>query len=185
LLLIDAGCEFAMYAGDITRTFPISGCFSAPQREIYELVLQAQKQAIALLTVGTTLGEVEQEVIRIITAGLLTLGILQGELNQLIEQKAYRAFYMHGLGHWLGLDVHDVGNYGENKNRPLQEGMVLTVEPGIYISPEADVPVQYKGIGVRIEDNILITEYGNKILTAAAPKEIIEIENLMNSHKRS
>lgn len=185
LLLIDAGCEFAMYAGDITRTFPINGCFSAPQREIYELVLQAQKQAIALLTIGTTLGEVEQEVIRIITAGLLTLGILQGELNQLIEQKAYRAFYMHGLGHWLGLDVHDVGNYGENKNRPLQEGMVLTVEPGIYISPEADVPPQYKGIGVRIEDNILITEYGNKILTAAVPKEIIEIENLMNSHKRS
>ena len=180
LVLIDAGCEFAMYAGDITRTFPVNGKFSQPQREIYELVLKAQKRAIELLVPGNSIKQANDEVIRIKTQGLVDLGILKGDVDTLIEQQAYRQFYMHGLGHWLGLDVHDVGSYGQDKQRILEIGMVITVEPGIYISEDADVPEQYKGIGVRIEDNLLMTEYGNKILTAAAPKEIAEIENLMN-----
>lgn len=180
LVLIDAGCEFAMYAGDITRTFPVNGKFSQPQREIYELVLKAQKRAIELLIPGNTIKQANDEVICIKTQGLVDLGILKGDVDTLIEQQAYRQFYMHGLGHWLGLDVHDVGSYGQDKQRILEIGMVITVEPGIYISEDADVPEQYKGIGVRIEDNLLMTEYGNKILTAAAPKEIADIENLMN-----
>ena len=180
LVLIDAGCEFAMYAGDITRTFPVNGKFSQPQREIYELVLKAQKRAIELLVPGNSIKQANDEVIRIKTQGLVDLGILNGDVDTLIEQQAYRQFYMHGLGHWLGLDVHDVGSYGQEKQRILEIGMVITVEPGIYISEDADVPEQYKGIGVRIEDNLLMTEYGNKILTAAAPKEIADIENLMN-----
>ena len=180
LVLIDAGCEFAMYAGDITRTFPVNGKFSLPQREIYELVLKAQKRAIELLIPGNSIKQANDEVIRIKTQGLVDLGILKGDVDTLIEQQAYRQFYMHGLGHWLGLDVHDVGSYGQDKQRILEIGMVITVEPGIYISEDADVPEQYKGIGVRIEDNLLMTEYGNKILTAAAPKEIADIENLMN-----
>lgn len=181
LVLIDAGCEFAMYAGDITRTFPVNGKFTQPQREIYELVLKAQKRAIELLVPGNSIKKVNDEVIRIKVQGLVDLGILQGDVETLIEQKAHRQFYMHGLGHWLGLDVHDVGEYGEERSRTLEVGMVITIEPGIYISEEADVPAQYKGIGVRIEDNLLMTEYGNKILTSAVPKEIEEIENLMNS----
>ena len=180
LVLIDAGCEFAMYAGDITRTFPVNGKFSQPQREIYELVLKAQKRAIELLIPGNSIKQANDEVICIKTQGLVDLGILKGDVDTLIEQQAYRQFYMHGLGHWLGLDVHDVGSYGQDKQRILEIGMVITVEPGIYISEDADVPEQYKGIGVRIEDNLLMTEYGNKILTAAAPKEIADIENLMN-----
>ena len=180
LVLIDAGCEFAMYAGDITRTFPVNGKFSQPQREIYELVLKAQKRAIELLVPGNSIKQANDEVIRIKTQGLVDLGILNGDVDTLIEQQAYRQFYMHGLGHWLGLDVHDVGSYGQDKQRILEIGMVITVEPGIYISEDADVPEQYKGVGVRIEDNLLMTEYGNKILTAAAPKEIADIENLMN-----
>ena len=180
LVLIDAGCEFAMYAGDITRTFPVNGKFSQPQREIYDLVLKAQKRAIKLLVPGNSIKQANDEVIRIKTQGLVDLGILKGDVDTLIQQQAYRQFYMHGLGHWLGLDVHDVGSYGQDKQRILEIGMVITVEPGIYISEDADVPEQYKGIGVRIEDNLLMTEYGNKILTAAAPKEIADIENLMN-----
>ena len=180
LVLIDAGCEFAMYAGDITRTFPVNGKFSQPQREIYELVLKAQKRAIELLVPGNSIKQANDEVIRIKTQGLVDLGILKGDVDTLIEQQAYRQFYMHGLGHWLGLDVHDVGSYDQDKQRILEIGMVITVEPGIYISEDADVPEQYKGVGVRIEDNLLMTEYGNKILTAAAPKEIADIENLMN-----
>ena len=181
LVLIDAGCEFAMYAGDITRTFPVNGKFTQAQREIYELVLKAQKRAIELLVPGSSIKQVNDEVTRIKVQGLVELGILHGNVDELIEQKAHRQFYMHGLGHWLGLDVHDVGEYGEERSRTLEVGMVITGEPGIYISEEANVPAQYKGIGVRIEDNLLMTEYGNKILTAAVPKEIDDIENLMNN----
>jgi len=181
LVLIDAGCEFAMYAGDITRTFPVNGKFTQPQREIYELVLKAQKRAIELLVPGNSIKLANDEVIRIKTQGLVDLGILKGDVDKLIEEKAYRQFYMHGLGHWLGLDVHDVGRYDDDRSRTLEVGMIITVEPGIYISEEADVPAQYKGIGVRIEDNLLMTEYGNKNLTAAAPKEIDDIENLMKN----
>ncbi len=179
LVLIDAGCEFAMYAGDITRTFPVNGKFSEAQKAIYEIVLQAQKCAIELLVPGSSIAKANEEVIRIKTEGLVRLGILKGDVDALIEQKAYREFYMHGLGHWLGLDVHDVGEYGENRDRTLEPGMVLTVEPGLYLSKDADIPEQYKGIGIRIEDNLLITEYGNKNLTSAAPKEIADIEKVM------
>ncbi|WP_373101019.1 MULTISPECIES: Xaa-Pro aminopeptidase [Pasteurellaceae] len=188
LVLIDAGCEFAMYAGDITRTFPVNGKFSPAQRDIYQLVLAAQKRAIELLVAGNTIQQANDEVIRIKVRGLIELGILHGDETMLIENQAYRRFYMHGLGHWLGLDVHDVGRYHNRhhpdadrslRDRPLESGMVLTVEPGLYIPADADIPAQYRGIGVRIEDNILITEYGNKILTGAAPKEIEDIERLM------
>ncbi len=189
LVLIDAGCEFAMYAGDITRTFPVNGKFSQAQREIYDIVLKAQKRAIELLVPGNSIQQANDEVVRIKVEGLVKLGILQGDVETLIQNETYRQFYMHGLGHWLGLDVHDVGSYSkdqQNNNRnskvrdhPLEVGMVLTVEPGLYISEQADVPEQYKGIGIRIEDNLLITEYGNKNLTSAVPKEIDEIEKLM------
>lgn len=189
LVLIDAGCEFAMYAGDITRTFPVNGKFSQPQREIYEIVLAAQKRALELLVVGNNIQQANDEVVRIKVEGLVRLGILQGDVDELIANNAHREFYMHGLGHWLGLDVHDVGSYSnatengdrnsKKRDRTLEAGMVLTVEPGIYISPKSNVPEQYKGIGVRIEDNILITEYGNKNLTCAVPKEIEDIERLM------
>ncbi|MGQ0287292.1 Xaa-Pro aminopeptidase [Pasteurellaceae bacterium 22721_9_1] len=189
LVLIDAGCEFAMYAGDITRTFPVNGKFSQAQRDIYEIVLQAQKRAIELLVPGNSIQQANDEVIRIKVEGLIKLGILQSDVDELIANNAHREFYMHGLGHWLGLDVHDVGSYSNEQQNPdrnsrkrdrtLQVGMVLTVEPGLYISENAKVPEQYKGIGVRIEDNILITEYGNKILTCAAPKEIEDIEKIM------
>ncbi|QIM66648.1 Xaa-Pro aminopeptidase [Mannheimia granulomatis] len=181
LLLIDAGAEFAYYAGDITRTFPINGKFSEPQKALYELTLTMLKEATQLLIPNSSIKAANDKAVQILTEGLVHLGILKGEVETLIAEKAYRQFYMHGLGHWLGLDVHDVGDYGSERDRPLQIGMVLTVEPGIYISKEADVPEQYKGIGIRIEDNLLITEYGNKNLTSGCPKEIADIEQLMQS----
>ena len=179
LLLIDAGAEFAYYAGDITRTFPVNGKFSEPQKAIYELVLKAQKEAIKLLVPNNSIKIVNDRVIEIFTEGLVALGILKGDVKTLIEQKACRQFYMHGLGHWLGLDVHDVGDYSNERGRPLEIGMVITVEPGLYIASDADVPEQYKGIGIRIEDNLLMTEYGNKNLTSGCPKEIVDIEEIM------
>lgn len=189
LLLIDAGCEFAMYAGDISRTFPINGKFSPAQREIYDIVLTAQKRAIELLVAGNSIKQVNDVVVRIKVEGLVRLGILKGDVDELIATEAYKPFYLHGLGHWLGLDVHDVGSYSteslngdrnsRNRNRPLEPGMVLTVEPGLYISSKYDVPEKYKGIGIRIEDNILITENGNKNLTSVVPKEMDDIEKLM------
>ena len=179
LLLIDAGAEFAYYAGDITRTFPVNGKFSEPQKAIYELVLKAQKEAIKLLVPNNSIKIVNDRVIEIFTEGLVELGILKGDVKTLIEQKACRQFYMHGLGHWLGLDVHDVGDYSNERSRPLEIGMVITVEPGLYIASDADVPEQYKGIGIRIEDNLLMTEYGNKNLTSGCPKEIVDIEEIM------
>ncbi|WP_373768158.1 Xaa-Pro aminopeptidase [Glaesserella sp.] len=179
LLLIDAGAEFAMYAGDITRTIPINGKFSIAQREVYEIVLEALKEATKLLVPQSSIKLANDKAVRIMTEGMVRLGILKGNVDELIENKAYRQFYMHGLGHWLGLDVHDVGDYGNERDRPLEIGMVLTVEPGLYIPKDADVPEQYKGIGIRIEDNLLITEYGNKNLTSGVPKEIGEIEAVM------
>lgn len=179
LLLIDSGAEFAMYAGDITRTIPINGKFNQAQREIYQIVLDALKEGTKLLVPDSSIKLANDKAIRIMTEGMVRLGILHGEVEQLIEEKAYKAFYMHGLGHWLGLDVHDVGDYGIDRDRPLQIGMVLTVEPGLYIPKNADVPEQYKGIGIRIEDNLLITEYGNKNLTSGVPKKIAEIEAIM------
>lgn len=176
LVLIDAGCEYQYYAGDITRTFPINGKFNQSQREIYDIVLTAQYAAIKLLQPGTSISIVNQQIIRIMVEGLVKLGIMQGDIETLISNKAYMTFYMHGLGHWLGIDVHDVGS---DRDRILAPGMVLTVEPGLYINQEADVPERYKGIGIRIEDNILITDSGNEVLTATVPKDPQQIEQLM------
>lgn len=180
LVLIDAGCEYHYYAGDITRTFPINGKFSQAQLEIYNIVLTAQCTAIKLLKPGTSISLVNQKIIRIMVEGLVKLGIMQGDVETLITNKAYLAFYMHGLGHWLGIDVHDVGS---DRDRILAPGMVLTVEPGLYINKDADVPECYKGIGIRIEDNILVTESGNEILTSTVPKQPQEIELLMQKNR--
>ena len=180
LVLIDAGCEYQYYAGDITRTFPVNGRFNLAQREIYDIVLNAQYTAIKLLKPGTSISSVNQEIIRMMVEGLVKLGIMQGDVETLIANKAYLAFYMHGLGHWLGIDVHDVGS---DRDRLLEPGMVLTVEPGLYINKDADVPERYKGIGIRIEDNILITDAGNQVLTATVPKDPQQIELIMQNNQ--
>lgn len=182
LLLIDAGAEFAHYAGDITRTFPINGKFNEAQRALYQLVLDSMKAAVKHLVPNSSFKVANEAAMEVMTDGLLALGILQGDRETLLAEKAVKQFYLHSLGHWLGLDVHDVGDYGQEKDRLLQIGMVLTVEPGLYISSDADVPEQYKGIGIRIEDNLLITEYGNKNLTSGCPKEIADIEAIMANH---
>lgn len=179
LVLIDAGCEYKGYAGDITRTFPVNGKFSAPQRAIYDIVLESLETALKLYRPGTSMQEVTGEVIRIMVQGLVKLGILKGDVEQLIADNAHRQFFMHGLSHWLGLDVHDVGFYGADRSRVLEAGMVITVEPGLYIAPDADVPAEYRGIGIRIEDDILITEDGNENLTASVVKSADDIEALM------
>lgn len=185
LVLIDAGCEYQGYAGDITRTFPINGKFTPAQREIYDIVLDSLDAALTLFRPGTSIQEVTGEVVRIMITGLVKLDILKGDVDQLITDNAHRAFFMHGLSHWLGLDVHDVGVYGPDRSRTLEPGMVLTVEPGLYIAPDADVPPQYRGIGIRIEDDILITENGNENLTASVVKRADEIEALMAAATRS
>ncbi|MTC78070.1 Xaa-Pro aminopeptidase [Providencia sp. wls1916] len=184
LVLIDAGAELEGYAGDITRTFPVNGKFTKEQREIYDIVLQSINTALELYRPGTSIHEVTRQIVRIKTEGLVKLSILQGDVEQLIENKAYHPFFMHGLSHWLGLDVHDVGFYGVERDRILEPGMVLTIEPGLYIAPDADVPPQYRGIGVRIEDDILITEDGNENLTAMVVKDPDEIEALMAAAKK-
>ena len=182
LVLIDAGGELEGYAADITRTFPVNGRFSRPQASVYQIVLDAQLAALELLKPGALLPEVTQVVVEIITQGLLDLGILTGELHDNIERLTYRHYFMHGLGHYLGLDVHDVGEYKvDGAPRPLSPGMVLTVEPGIYIAPGSDCPEIYHGIGVRIEDDIVITETSNHVLTHQVPKTIAEIEALMRA----
>lgn len=179
LVLIDAGCEFKGYAGDITRTFPVNGKFTPAQRAIYDIVLHSLDTALMLFRPGTSIQEVTGEVVRIMVSGLVDLGILQGDVDQLVAESAHRPFFMHGLSHWLGLDVHDVGAYGRERSRVLEPGMVLTVEPGLYIAPDADVPAEYRGIGIRIEDDIVITETGNENLTASVVKNADEIEALM------
>lgn len=181
LVLIDAGGEYENYAADITRTFPVNGQFSPSQRAIYELVLKAQKAGIACIKPGCLWHEIQQKMVRILTAGLLELGLIQGELEQLIANEAYKPFYMHNSGHWLGLDVHDCGRYKiENAWRPLQAGMVLTVEPGLYISAGLPgVDQRWWNIGVRIEDDILVTPLGHENLTEALPVAVDEIEALM------
>ncbi|MDX6039797.1 Xaa-Pro aminopeptidase [Scandinavium lactucae] len=184
LVLIDAGCEYRSYAGDITRTFPVNGKFTPAQREIYDIVLDSLETALALYRPGTTMQEVTGEVVRIMVTGLVKLGILDGEVDQLIADNAHRKFFMHGLSHWLGLDVHDVGEYGVDRSRVLEPGMVLTVEPGLYIAPDTDVPEQYRGIGIRIEDDIVITENGNENLTDSVVKRADDIEALMAAHKQ-
>ncbi|HLV48199.1 MAG TPA: Xaa-Pro aminopeptidase [Aliidiomarina sp.] len=186
LLLIDAGAEYLGYAGDITRTFPVSGRFTEPQRKLYEIVLNAQEAALAVLKPGATMPQAYRACAQVLVAGLVELGILVGEVNTLIKELAFRPYFMHGLGHWLGLDVHDMGDYQvDGKPRPLEPGMVLTVEPGIYIPSDADCPAAYRGIGIRIEDDILITEHGYENLTATVPKTVEGIEALMNETSQS
>lgn len=181
LVLIDAGGEFQNYAADITRTFPVNGKFSAEQKAIYELVLAAQKAGIALIRPGCIWDDIQQAIVRVLTAGLLDLGLLKGSLNDLIAADAYRPFYVHRSGHWLGLDVHDVGRYKtDGAWRALLPGMVLTVEPGLYIHDQIPgIDSRWHGIGVRIEDDIHVTATGYENLTAALAVEVDDIEALV------
>lgn len=177
LVLVDAGGELDGYASDITRTFPVSGRFSAPQRELYELVLEAQRAAIAKARPGNRWIDPHEAALKVLTKGLISLGILQGKPSKLIAEEAYKPYYMHRTGHWLGMDVHDVGRYKQGDDwRLLEPGMVLTVEPGLYMPDTAAVPVPYRRIGIRIEDDVLIVPGGNEILTAAAPKDPDAVE---------
>jgi Xaa-Pro aminopeptidase len=185
LVLIDAGCEFKGYAGDITRTFPVSGKFSKEQREIYDIVLAAEYKALEILGPGSSIQAATEAAARVMIAGLVKLGILSGDVDTLYSEKAHRPFFMHGLSHWLGMDVHDVGHYGSaDRIRTLEPGMVLTVEPGLYIAPDADVPEAYRGIGIRIEDDILITASGIEIFTGDVVKEADDIEALMAAARK-
>jgi Xaa-Pro aminopeptidase len=181
VVLVDAGCEYQYYASDITRSFPVNGKFTAEQKAIYEIVLAAQQAALDHARPGNTLDGINTIVARVLTEGLVDVGILKGDVSSLVEQKAYFPFYMHRAGHWMGLDVHDMGNYRLNGEwRKLQPGMVHTVEPGIYISATIpNVDKKWHNIGIRIEDDVLITENGHENLTIAAPKKIADIEALM------
>ncbi|MBD2361141.1 aminopeptidase P N-terminal domain-containing protein [Anabaena minutissima FACHB-250] len=187
LLLIDAGCAYGYYNSDITRTFPVGGKFTSEQKILYELVLEAQKQAIAQVKPGNAFNLVHDTAVRVLTEGLVELGILKGEVDKLIEEEKYKPYYMHRTSHWLGLDVHDVGVYqhGEDKPQILQPGQVLTVEPGLYIVPDTklaeDQPEtdrRWVGIGIRIEDDVLVTPTGHEVLTAGVPKAVDEVERI-------
>lgn len=180
LLLIDAGCELDGYAADITRTFPVNGKFSPIQKDVYELVLSAQVAAIAAVQPGNTWDDPHQAALKVLVQGFVDFGLCQGSVDAVIESEDYKRFYMHRTGHWLGLDVHDAGDYKLNGAwRSLQPGMVLTVEPGCYIRPADNVPPHFWNIGIRIEDDVAVTETGHDILTIAAPKDVAEIEELM------
>ena len=181
LVLIDAGCEIDCYASDITRTFPVSGRFSTEQKAIYELVLAANEEAFKHIAPGKHWNEAHEATVRVITAGLVELGLLNGDVDELIAAEAYKPFYMHRAGHWLGMDVHDVGDYKVGGEwRVLEPGMAMTVEPGIYIAADnQDVAKKWRGIGVRIEDDVVVTRHGCEILTNGVPKSVAEIEALM------
>lgn len=181
LLLIDAGAEYRGYTGDITRTFPVNGRFSAAQRAVYEVVLAAQLAAIEELTVGNSVGRPHEVATRVLTEGMVKLGLLSGEVEELIRADKQKQFYMHGTGHWLGMDVHDVGRYKlAGEFRQFEAGMVMTVEPGLYIAPGTEgVDPIYWGIGIRIEDDVLVTAQGPEVLTSGVPKKVSDIESLM------
>ena len=180
LLLVDAGCEFELYASDITRTYPINGKFTDPQLAIYEVVLEAQLRSIEAITKNNNVMDAQIISEKVITQGLIDLGILQGSMDELHATGAFKNFYMHKIGHWLGIDVHDAGDYMEDGHyMKFKPGMVTTVEPGIYISSSSDVDDKWKGIGIRIEDDILVTADGNKNLTSFVPSNPKEIEALM------
>ena len=184
LLLIDAGAECDHYAADITRTFPISGHFSPAQKALYQIVLDAQYAAIEQIKPGIPWNKAHDASVEVITTGLVKLGLLKGNIAKLIEDEKYKLFYMHRIGHWLGMDVHDVGDYKvEGEWRLLEAGMVLTVEPGLYIPSNCrKVEAKWRGIGIRIEDDVLVTKRGHEVLTQSAPKEIDEIESLMRAN---
>ncbi|MBP1149473.1 MULTISPECIES: Xaa-Pro aminopeptidase [unclassified Methylocaldum] len=181
LLLIDAGAEYENYAADITRTFPINGRFSESQRLLYDLVLEAQLDAIEQVRAGNRWNAPHDAAVHTLTKGLVKLGLLEGRVSKLIKDEAYKKFYMHRTGHWLGMDVHDVGEYrSDGEWRSLEPGMVLTVEPGLYVAPDChDVDPKWRGIGIRIEDDVLVTKDGCEILTAGLPKTAAEIEAFM------
>ena len=180
LLLIDAGCELDGYAADITRTFPVNGRYSGAQREVYELVLAAQRAAMDKVRAGNTWNEPHDAAVKVLAQGMLDLKLLAGSLDAVLEKETYKRFYMHRTGHWLGMDVHDAGDYKrEGAWRALAPGMTLTVEPGLYIRAADDVPERLRDIGVRIEDDVLVTEAGCEVITAEAPKSIADIEALM------
>jgi Xaa-Pro aminopeptidase len=181
LVLIDAGCELDHYASDITRTFPVGGRFSKEQRAIYDIVLEANERAIEAVEPGRPWNDFHQITVEIITQGLIDLGILKGSLKNQLKKEGYKRFYMHRAGHWLGMDVHDVGDYRVGEEwRELEPGMVLTVEPGIYIAPDdTSVAKKWRGIGVRIEDDVLVTKSGPRVLTSALPKSAKDIERIV------
>ncbi|MFQ5508358.1 MAG: aminopeptidase P N-terminal domain-containing protein [Leptospirillia bacterium] len=181
LLLIDAGAEYLGYAGDVTRTIPVGGVYSDSQRAVYKVVLAAQKAAIRKVKPGATFDQVHQAAVKKLTEGLIHLGLLKGKPAARIKDGSYRRFYMHRTSHWLGLDVHDAGRYQEDGGGSirLMPGMVLTVEPGLYIDKDADLPAEYRGIGIRIEDDVLVTDDGCRVLTEAIPKEPAAIERVM------
>ena len=181
LVLIDAACEYEFYASDITRTFPVNGKFSPEQKALYNIVLNAQLAAIDAVQVGNSYKEPHHVAVEILVQGLLDLGIMQGDLNQIIETESYRQFYMHGTGHWLGMDVHDVGSYKVGEDwRAYEVGMVVTIEPGLYIAPDDEtVDAKWRGIGIRIEDDVVVTENGPLVLTKDVVKTVEDIEALM------
>jgi Xaa-Pro aminopeptidase len=182
LLLLDAGCELDYYASDITRTFPVSGRFSPPQRAIYEVVLEAQAAAIDKVRAGNQWNDPHEAAVRVVTAGLLRLGLLDGPLSRLIREEAYREYFNHRTGHWLGLDVHDVGDYKVGGEwRVLEPGMALTVEPGIYVRPSSQAPKEFWHIGVRIEDDVLVTRGAAEVLSAALPRDPDAVERLVQA----
>ena len=180
-MLIDAACEYELYASDITRTFPVNGKFSPEQKALYEIVLNAQLAAIDAVKIGNSYKEPHNVAVRILVEGLLSLGIMQGDIEQIIETEAYRQFYMHGTGHWLGMDVHDVGAYKQaGEWRPYEAGMVVTIEPGLYIAPDDEtVDAKWRGIGIRIEDDVVATTNGPLVLTKDVVKSVEDIEALM------
>jgi len=181
LVLVDAGGEYESYAADVTRTFPVDGKFSKAQSEVYEIVLKAQLAAIETVKPGNHWNQPHETAVFEITKGLVELGLLEGDIDDLIKSEAYKKYYMHKTGHWLGLDVHDVGEYQvDGQWRVFEPGMVTTIEPGLYISDDCEgAPARYRGIGIRIEDNVLVTKNGNEVLTGMIPKAIDEIENIM------
>ncbi len=183
LLLIDAGCEYDFYASDITRTFPVNGRFSPEQRAVYEVVLAAQRAAIDKARPGNHWNEPHEAAVKVVTQGLVKLGLLKGRVPSLIKDEAYKKFFMHRTGHWLGMDVHDVGEYKVGEDwRLLEPGMVMTVEPGIYIAPGTKgVPKAWHGIGIRIEDDVVVTKGDPEVMTAAVPSDADEIERLIQA----
>jgi Xaa-Pro aminopeptidase len=183
LVLIDSAAELDIYASDVTRTWPVNGRFNAEQHAIYEIVLAAQKAGIDEVRPGKTFRAYHEAAVRVLCEGLIDIGLLSGSLDEVIENESYRDFYPHNTGHWIGLDVHDVGRYRDHADqwRTLEPGMVMTVEPGLYVQVDLNVPERFKGIGVRIEDDILCTASGPENLTPAIPKEIDEIESLVGA----
>ncbi len=189
LLLIDAGAEYNGYAADITRTFPVNGKYTKAQREVYDVVLDVQLKCIEYTKTGNTVKGRQEYSIELLTEGMKKLGLLKGKTKDLIKKKAYMKYYMHGVGHYLGMDVHDAGRYFTDQtarnSKPFAPGMVLTVEPGLYIPPDdKSAPAKYRGIGIRIEDDVLVTKEGNVNLTAKVPKDVDEIEAIMANGSR-